>query len=292
MTNKPRKPWLAALLTLLTPGLGHVYAGNANRGLVAYLCVLVTVLSYFLGPVTWIPAPANIIASFALGLVCFTYVIYDAVVVARMNRNDCQLRAYNRWYVYLGILIISSFVVQPTIRLFVMRAYVIPAASMAPTLEIGDHVLVKKYSYGVRNPITGTCLFSCAVPRRGDVVVFKFPEDRSKEFIKRSVAGNGDVVEIQNGQLILNGQPISESYISFDEKAASELSLQFRNFGPAKVPEGKYFVLGDARDRSYDSRSWGTLDAADVRGHAYLIYWSWDRELGRVRWERIGKPIT
>jgi signal peptidase I len=178
------------------------------------------------------------------------------------------------------------------IRTFIVQAFKIPSGSMIPTLAIGDHILVNKLSYGVRIPFWEDYLIEFQKPDRGDVIVFIFPEDRSKDFIKRVVAVGGDTVEIRQKKVHINSKPVADSHAYFkDGDFAGEIQAGQNNFGPRTVPEGHLFVMGDNRDSSHDSRFWGFVNLDDVRGKAFLIYWSWDGTDRWVRWERLGNLI-
>ena len=129
-------------------------------------------------------------------------------------------------------------------------------------------------------------------PRRGDVIVFVYPVDPSKDFIKRVIGEPGDTVEVKHKQVLINGAKIDDTYGQFVEGPGDNSRLTPRdNFGPVTVPPDQVFVMGDNRDRSYDSRFWGFVPLDDVRGKAFVIYWSWDGEDRWVRWERIGDLI-
>jgi signal peptidase I len=178
------------------------------------------------------------------------------------------------------------------IRTFIVQAFKIPSGSMIPTLQIGDHILVSKLSYGIRIPFWGHYLVEFGKPKRGDVVVFIFPEDRSKDFIKRVIGVGGDVVEIRGKRIYINQRPVNDTHAHFEGDGSLGGPIYIRDdYGPRRVPEGHVFVMGDNRDRSYDSRFWGFVDLKDVRGKAFLIYWSWNGDDRWVRWERIGHLI-
>jgi signal peptidase I len=185
--------------------------------------------------------------------------------------------------------ILLAIVIAFFIRTFVVQAYKIPSGSMKPTLLIGDHILVSKFNYGIKLPFIRSTLIPIGSPKRGDIVVFIYPEDRSKDFIKRLVGLPGDTVEVRDKQIFLNGQPWKETHGVHSDSLIIPGAVQPRdNFGPVKVPEGKLFVMGDNRDESYDSRFWGFVDMKDVLGKALIIYWSWNQEEYGVRWSRIG----
>ncbi len=186
------------------------------------------------------------------------------------------------------------------VRTFVIQAFKIPSGSMLPTLQIGDHLLVSKFSYGVKLPLTGTQLISRQGPERGDVVVFRFPLDRSLDYIKRVVAIAGDTIEVRDKQLFVNNKQVDDPNAHFTSRDIMNAAAGPRDiFGPVTVPAGKIFVMGDNRDNSYDSRFWGFVDIRDVLGEALIIYWSWDVEkpffsldrFASVRWDRLGDLV-
>ncbi len=175
------------------------------------------------------------------------------------------------------------------IRAFVVQAFKIPSGSMKDTLLIGDHILVNKFIYGVKIPFTQQTLIPITDPERGDIIVFKFPEDPDKDFIKRVVGIEGDVIEIRDKKLFVNGKPMEYSQAIFNDSRVISDTIQPRdNFGPVTVPPGHLFVMGDNRDHSYDSRFWGFVDLEAVKGKAFMIYWSWNKTDFDVRWNRIG----
>jgi len=185
-----------------------------------------------------------------------------------------------------------AFILALFIRTFLVQAFKIPSGSMLETLQIGDHILVNKLRYGVRMPVVGKRVVKFADPRRGDIIVFVYPVDPSKDFIKRVIGEPGDTVEVKHKQVYINGQKIDDQWGHFVEGPGENSRLSPRdNFGPVTVPPDQVFVMGDNRDRSYDSRFWGFVPLDDVRGKAFVIYWSWDGEDRWVRWERIGNLI-
>lgn len=179
------------------------------------------------------------------------------------------------------------------IRTFVVQAFKIPSGSMKNTLLIGDHILVNKFIYGVKEPFSGFTLIPVKNPKRGDIAVFKYPQDPSKDFIKRVVGVAGDRIEIRNKQVYVNGKRQKHSFAIFTDNR----SLPGRDdIGPITVPEDSLFVMGDNRDNSHDSRFWGFVKLKDVKGKAFIIYWSWNGDnqgsiLDYVRWNRMGKLL-
>lgn len=187
--------------------------------------------------------------------------------------------------------IILAVVLALFIRTFVVQAFKIPSGSMKPTLLEGDHILVNKFIYGVKLPFVGKTLIPVSEPKRGDVIVFIYPEDPSKDFIKRVVAVGGETISISNRQLLINGRAVPDPYGHFTYAKSMPSEVYPRdNLKPRQVPEGHVFVMGDNRDQSYDSRYWGFVPLQDVRGKAFLIYWSWDQNW-RVRWDRLGDVV-
>lgn len=192
------------------------------------------------------------------------------------------------------------------IRAYIVQAFKIPSASMIPTLLIGDHLLVNKFIYGITLPFSEKKILVFETPKRGDIIVFKYPEDPKKDFIKRVIAVEGEVIEGKNKKVYVNGVELEEPYIRHTDLSIHPRELDPRdNFGPIKVPQGKVFVMGDNRDQSYDSRFWGFdrekkafcsknscfVDLKDIKGKALIIYWSWDNESHKPRLGRIGKII-
>ena len=185
--------------------------------------------------------------------------------------------------------ILVAIVLALFIRTFVIQAFKIPSGSMKQTLLIGDHILVNKFIYGVKVPYLQTTIVPITNPKHGDIVVFKFPEDPTKDFIKRVIAVAGDVVEVRDKQVYVNRKLLNHDFGIHTDSYIFPSSVQPRdNFGPVVVPEKSIFVMGDNRDQSYDSRFWGFVDLKALKGKALMIYWSWDKENFGVRWNRIG----
>ena len=188
--------------------------------------------------------------------------------------------------------IVIAVLIAFFIRTFIIQAFKIPSGSMKPTLQIGDHILVTKFIYGVKIPIIRKTIVSISEPKRGDMVVFIYPEDRSKDFVKRVIGIGGDNIEIRNKKIYLNGLPYNDNYGVYTDDMIIPGAAQPRdNFGPVTVPPGSIFVMGDNRDQSYDSRFWGFVDLRDVLGKAFIIYWSWNSDEHNVRWSRFGNLL-
>jgi len=184
--------------------------------------------------------------------------------------------------------IILAVILALFIRSFVVQAFKIPSGSMLQTLQIGDHILVNKFVYGLKVPLTDKFIVQGKGPKRGDIIVFEYPVDPSKDFIKRVIGVGGDTIQIVNKRVLVNGQAMEEPYARFTDQVILPANVQTRdNLGPLIVPPGKLFVMGDNRDESYDSRFWGFVDQSKVKGKAFIIYWSWDNKGFGVRWSRL-----
>jgi signal peptidase I len=188
--------------------------------------------------------------------------------------------------------IIIAIIIALFIRTFVVQAFKIPSGSMKNTLLVGDHILVNKFIYGVKIPFLRKTIIPVTEPKQGDIVVFIYPMDRSKDFIKRTIAVAGDVVEIRNKQIFINGVPYNDGYGIYTDDLMIPRSMQPRdNFGPVTVPENSIFVMGDNRDQSFDSRFWGFVKLEDVLGKAFIIYWSWNGSTHSIRWNRLASVL-
>ncbi|MCL1980235.1 MAG: signal peptidase I [Proteobacteria bacterium] len=196
--------------------------------------------------------------------------------------------------------IIIALLLALFIRTFIIQAFKIPSGSMLPTLQIGDHLLVNKFIYGIKMPFTGTTLIPISDPQPNDIVVFEFPKDPDLDYIKRVIAVAGDIVEIRDKKIFINGKPFEDLHGVFKDPTIHPAALDPRdNFGPVTVPANKIFAMGDNRDNSFDGRFWGFVDLKAIRGKAWIIYWSWDVQTPLVslerprsiRWSRIGNTV-
>lgn len=169
------------------------------------------------------------------------------------------------------------------VRTFFIQAYKIPTGSMIPTLLPGDHIILNRLAYGLRIPYYGYIIRWGKI-KRGDVVVFVFPQDRSKDFIKRVIGLEGEIVEIRNKKIYINGRKIRDKWGLFSD---NNIIPSRDNWGPKKVPKGHVFVLGDNRDESNDSRFWGFVPIEDIKGKAFIIYFSMDYDTKKIRFNRF-----
>jgi len=194
------------------------------------------------------------------------------------------------WREYLEALLVAGLFLGFT-NTFVLKTFYIPSGSMENTLKVGDHLIVNRYIYGARAAAPGRLLPGRA-PRRGDVVVFRSPEDPGIDLVKRLIGLPGDQLEVRQKRLFLNGREVDDSSFAIhgdprlgSERNAFNYQLYRRdNFGPITVPVDHYFFLGDNRDFSYDSRYWGAVPRHYIKGRAFLIYWSYGGETPDGQW--------
>jgi signal peptidase I len=182
------------------------------------------------------------------------------------------------------------------IRTLIVQAFTIPSGSMMDTLLVGDYILVNKFLFGPEVPLTDYRLPSLRLPHRGDIIVFKYPQDEKRDFIKRIVATPGETVQVRGQQVLINGQALDEPYIRRNPSALGHTGAPgYCGYAyacePLVVPPDSYFVMGDNRDNSQDSRYWGFVKRDKIKGKAFLIYWSWDSESHWPRWWRLGRYI-
>jgi signal peptidase I len=284
LANLDRNPWLAGIFTVLAVGLGHIYSGQAKKGIFLYFIGQGVLLAAFLPLIYFSPTTINILIVFFVSFAFIIYCVVNAVKLSKRHKYGYKLKRYNKWYVYFGCWILATVIIQPCLSIIIkaniIQAYKIPAGSLKPTLLIGDHILARK-AYAVKQGI-----------KRGDMVIFPYPDDPSKDYIKRIVALGGETLEIMDKKVLINGEILNEPYVIYTDQKILQNKFGHRdNLGPLTVPDDSVFVLGDNRDESNDSRFWGFLKRATIKGKAYSIYWSWDRESFRVRWNRIGKRI-
>jgi signal peptidase I len=189
-----------------------------------------------------------------------------------------------------GEAIVVAVLLALLIRAFVVQAFTIPSGSMMDTLLVGDYILVNKFLYGPEVPFTDAHLPGFRDPERGDIIVFKYPNDETRDFIKRIIAVGGETVQVKDNRAYVNGQPLEEPYVrpgSIPTSPSGHCGYLYA-CDPIMVPPGSYFVMGDNRDNSQDSRYWGFVKGEKIRGKAFLIYWSWNGDRHWLRWRRLG----
>jgi signal peptidase I len=293
MEVKKRNPIISLLFSILSPGLGQIYNGQAKKGIIFYFIALLILLTFSITGLYFY----GLIIFLLIGICWLLFVIVDSLITA-IKIKQSKLNNYNKWYFYLIFILIFNIITLGSANFLVtIKAYSIPSGTMQHTLLIGDYLLVNKFSYGIRNPLTNKVWIPIGSPQRGDVVVFIFPQDPTKDYIKRVIGLPGDRIQITNKKVMINGKVFETPQAVYDDplvipapQGPTESARD--NLGPVVVPANSYFVLGDNRDHSYDSRFWGFVPMDNFRGKALYIYLSRDQENSRIRWERIGKTIN
>ncbi len=295
--GKPRRPLYALLLTFGATGLGHIYCGRLEKGLVlffiSFLFTSVTVFSVKNVSSTF--TLYLLLASIFITFLVFLYALIDSWLLAKRMGDRFRIKRYNKWYIYLLFILVSfSHPInrEMVIRDHFLQAFKTPAGSMLPSILVNDHILLNKSIY-LRQ-----------TPQRGDIVIFIYPNDRSKDFIKRIVALPGDSVEIKDNVLYVND--IALNYLEIDTQDLAEIKGQLtgqvfketngevsykimlidappQNYPRTIVPDGHCFVLGDNRNNSLDSRHFGPVPLVDVKGRVDYIY------LPAESWSRFGR---
>ena len=296
--SAPRKAWLAALLSVGATGLGHLYCGRLTKGLILFF------ISFAFAPVIINVARISSSSTFMLMVIivslvvmfgAFWYGVIDSALLARRLGADYQLKEYNKWFIYLLFVVVAFG--YPTnlsfsIRDHVLQAFRIPSTSMAPSILRGDHVFLNKMAYRM------------SAPKRGDVVIFIYPDGRHMNYLKRIIGLPGETVEIRNNEVLINGVPLvykkieSHQRDNMDMNGGNEVMMETiegqnhqvivdkdepENMAPVTVAHGHCFLLGDNRPESRDSRSFGPVPLADVKGRVDYIYWP------AVSWSRFGR---
>jgi signal peptidase I len=251
------------LLTILTTGLGHLYSGKPLRGIILFviwqcLFFVFAVAVNIITPNIFIVLPAAII-----GITFIVFCIVDAISIAKRNKENYELAKYNRWFTYVGYVIVTSLALNMYTSLIInpyfVQSYKLPAGSMEPTLLIGDHFLA------------GKLIFKTTAPKRGDIIIFKYPRNPESAMVKRLIGEPGDKVEIIERNVYINGNPLKEDYAQHIDPSSA-----YQHYGPIAVPSNSYFVLGDNRDNSMDSRFWGFVPKENLLGKPLFIYWSFE----------------
>lgn len=261
----------------------------------------------------WIPIDAIriTIMNFALILVLLSALsgiifLLDILFFAKRrgpNQKPNRIIEYSRSFfpVFLLVLVLRSFLIEP---------FRIPSGSLEPTLLVGDFVAVNKFAYGLRLPVLENKIIPIAKPKTGEVAVFRWPPDPSYDYIKRVIGVPGDKISYHNKILTINGKEMKQTFLEYktDESSGRPVAKYRENLSgithdiyirpdvPAEdfevvVPEGQYFMLGDNRDDSADSRFWGFTSDAYLRGKAFLVWMSWNGKTDSIRWSKIGRLI-
>jgi signal peptidase I len=268
--SKKRNPFLAALLSLLFTGLGQVYNGKAGLGILFFL--ISGALFILWGVLGWPHHFMGLVSYAIVGTVFWLFVVVHAFVQARRTR-ETELKRYQKTAVYVFFIIISLASIFVPARMWMsplgISPYKMATTSMLPTVQKDDFLMTNPRAYHRQ------------APKRGDLIIFEYHQNREVQFIMRVIALEGETVEIKNKQVFIDGEPLQESYKVHEDTAADPAR---DNFGPLKIPAGHCFVLGDNRDNSNDSRFWGALPLANVKGQALYVYWAKDKK-------RIGRTL-
>lgn len=290
-TTKPRRPWLAAMLSLLGGGpIGQAYAGSLRR------CVCLWLVGASLLPLLMLAAIVNPLGragllALMIGGVAFPILLaIDAFVLARRNRY-VPLKNYQRWWMYavlFSFFLLTNNAVPYVVRSILGEAFAISSRGMSPTILAGDRILVDRLGYRW-NPV-----------QRNDLIVFRSRGAGSPLFVMRVVGLAGDTIEVKNERVHIDGAAWEDSHEVLDPSLP--VLAELANYGPEQVPPDHFFVLGDNRRRSYDSRMLGPIPLSDVHGKARLIYWSREHVFpdptdnsrfssGPIHWDRIGQRL-
>jgi len=286
LRESPRRWWIAGVLSYLVPGLGQVYNGQLIKGLLIYC------LFSILGGIVFVVGLNTMKHSFPpLGLVllfifliislfALLVVIFDAIRSAVRFKGKYTLKQFNKWYIYVGVIIISlsvDYAMNLSIRGALVSPFKIAAESMSPSLFKGDLVLSNKLIYCSNNP------------RRGDIVIIEL---RGISYVKRVIGVPGDSINIKDKHVYINGKQLNEPYIKHIDSNTIPPQISERdNLEPVVVPPNGYFIMGDNRDNSMDSRFWGTIDRNMIKGKLCLIYWSFGSKFPFIRFNRIAKTV-
>lgn len=255
----PRKPWLAVVLSLLTLGLGQLYNGHWKK---AAFIIAAEIPFYFL--------IVNAMASFAGMLAVISFILLvtigvtvEAYVTARRS-DEYALQSFNRWWVYALVIVLNG-VVGTGVELMIgegpYETYKVPSSSMLQTLQVGDHFIAETVDDDV-------------MPERGNIIVFTIP-GKDRHWVKRIIGLPGETLEIKDQVVHINSVPLDEPYALHTE---SVFQPQRDNFGPTTLGQGQYFVMGDNREKSFDSRWFGPVDRSGIKAYASYIYFPGNRD--------------
>ena len=274
-----RRAWLAGLLQFVMPGLGNLYSGRPLRGLILFLSTqLVWIMTLVVFART--TRPLNLLIGVVGLFGIWGFVVVDSVRCAWSANPEYRLARYNRWYVYiLAVVLVSlanTYLLAAPVRAYVAQSFKTPTPSMEPTLLVGEHLIADMTSYML------------SAPERGDIVVFRAKEGTTQ--LKRIIGLPGETIEIRDRIVRINGNDLVEAYVEF-RRPQREGKFVGDAMELTRVPDDAYFLLGDNRDNSLDSRFIGPIKRKDILGKVKAIYLSWDSETGSVRWDRLGKVV-
>jgi signal peptidase I len=294
---KRRKPWLAALMSMVVPGLGQLYNGSTRGPIVALFVSGLFTVTAMIFLFDSLPK----LACAVLGGLLIDLIF--AVHAWRQARElmEVELKKFQRWWAYL-LYAVLLYAIPDAYGLLMptrIQSFQIPSQSMLPTLLVGDRLVADGWAYWGKDP------------KRGDVIVFDYPRDPKIKYVKRVIGVAGDIVELRQGELYLNGKMVPQrrsgkpntfengwehvEYIENLEGVEHPIfrvqPMQVSDFGPVTVPEGQFFTLGDNRDRSNDSRVWGFVKREEILAQMRYVYFSWDTMTSRIRQERLGEIV-
>ena len=273
--------WLAGLLSLFFGPAGQIYNGQARKGILISLSSLVIASVAALLTLSDVSLWMPLILLLAVAATAI-YLLVDAIRQARRIGTNYRLRLYNRWFVFLPLLPLIYFTPRLWLRVVnqAVKTYYIPSAAMEPTVVAGDHIFVDQLHY------------RSASPQRGDIVVYRSPENSLTLALKRVVAVGGDRIAILHKQVFLNGQALAEPYAVHSDRhelSSSDIAWERDQMALQTVPTGFVFLLGDNRDNSWDSRFFGPVPVSSLSGGGRMrVYWSWDAVRHATRWGRFG----
>ncbi len=271
--TKRRQPLIAGLLSFLVPGLGQVYNGRLPKGVLFFLigCVIDIVPSVY----GWATDFRGFVLLLLMPLAFRVVAAFEAFVQARQLRAT-RRRLYDRWYVYVCVVVVAlmlGFLGASALGNGGLEAVHVPAGSMMPAIHVGDRIMIHTRQYRKQ------------LPKRGDIVLFTSPVGGSKDFIKRIVGLEGELIELKDKVVFINGTRLEEPYVVHLHAASFPAQATPRdNMGPVKIPVGQVFVMGDNRDYSHDSRFFGPVPIKTIVGKALYLFWAEDRS-------RIGKRL-
>lgn len=283
--TSPRNPLIALLLSIC-PGLGQHYAGHFKRGVLLYIGLIIT---SWLTAIAFMSIQNKVVSISFLGIpfIGAGLIALDAYNCARRQPKDYRLRGYNRPWIYAAVFLLLLITINPLMDFLIgsqiVRAFFISSTSMSPTLLERDIVLVNKLAF----------------PKRGEIALVKLGENKSSakltkiiddQLIKRIIATPGDMLEIRNNTVWVNSQKIDESYAHFDIES-NLTGVLISNFGPELVPANSYFVMGDNRNVSIDSRILGYIHENQIGGTVTKVFWSWNFDEGGIRWDRTAMSL-
>ena len=296
MDENKRNPIFSGIFSLLVPGLGQLYNGQMKKSIVIYslwLFPTILIMPLFDLQYTFI----GILIFAIISTIIYIFAFIDAIIISTRLKNY-SLQNFNRWYIYILIILSAtaiSFLFDEESYLGI-NSFSFPTSSMEPTILNGDYLMVDLEYYENKDP------------KPSDIIIFDYPKQPELSYLKRCIAISGQVVEIKDKVVLVDEIKFpDDSLVQFKDPKIYKKdegtnffpiynNLGSRDcFGPIKIPEGKYFVLGDNRDNSSDSRYWGFVPRENIYGKAMFLYFSWDKKadsiFDKIRWSRIGKEI-